>query len=113
MRWLSMGGYVNMYEIGLFLFIGLLFMAVNIFLMSRRLIRTRYAMLSILASSVWPALMIVLSVQNVNLLEELRTRTVTLEAVFAWSLVVTTALMTVIPAFIFIRRLIQLSRHGD
>lgn len=107
-----MGAYVNMYEIGLFLFIGLLFIGVNIFLMSSRLIRTRYAMMSILASSVWPALMIVMSVQNVNLLEELRAQTVTLQAVFAWSLVVTTVLMTVIPAFIFIRRMIQLSRRG-
>lgn len=107
-----MDGYVNLYEIGLLLFIGLLFMALNIFFITRRLIRTRYAMLSILAASVWPALMIVASVRGINLVTAFGGRAMTTEAVLAWSLILTTALMTGIPAFILIRRLIQLSRHN-
>lgn len=108
-----MGGYINVVEIGLFLFIGLLFIAINIFLLSCRLIRTRYAMLSILASSVWPALMIVLSVQKSQLLDGLGDRSLTFESVLAWSLVVTTGIMTLIPAFVFIRRMLELARRPD
>lgn len=108
-----MGGYFNLYEISLFLFIGLLFMAVNVILMMCRLVRSRYAMVSILASSVWPALMIIMSIQNFNLLDGLRERMVTLEAVLSWVILLMTALMTMIPAFILIRRLIQLSRLNN
>ncbi|UTT44192.1 hypothetical protein [Exiguobacterium aurantiacum] len=106
-----MNGYVNLVEIGWFLFIGLLFMGLNLLLMSRRLIRTRYGMLSILGASVWPALMIVLSVQGGRVLDGLTERAVTLESVLAWSVVVATALMVCIPGVSLIRRMVQLARH--
>lgn len=105
-----MSGYVNLVEIGLFLFIGLLFMGLNLLLMSRRLIRTRYGMLSILGASVWPALMIVLSVQGERVLDGLAERAFTLESVLAWSVVVTTALMVCIPGISLIRHMIHLAR---
>ncbi|MFK3987491.1 MULTISPECIES: hypothetical protein [Exiguobacterium] len=106
-----MSGYVNLVEIGWFLFIGLLFMGLNLLLMSRRLIRTRYGMLSIFGASVWPALMIVLSVQGGRVLDGLAERAVTLESVLAWAVVVATALMVCIPGVSLIRRMVQLARH--
>jgi len=105
-----MSGYVNLVEIGWFLFIGLLFMGLNLLLMSRRLLRTRYGMLSILGASVWPALMIVLSVRGESVLGGLTERALTLESALAWSVVVATALMVCIPGVSLIRRMIQLSK---
>ncbi|WP_214798441.1 hypothetical protein [Exiguobacterium sp. s50] len=105
-----MSGYVNLVEIGWFLFIGLSFMGLNLFLMSRRLLRTRYGMLSILGASVWPALMIVLTVQGGSVLGGLTERALTLESTLAWSVVVATTLMVCIPGITLIRRMIQLAR---
>ncbi|TCI22007.1 hypothetical protein EVJ33_09425 [Exiguobacterium sp. SL-10] len=106
-----MSGYVNLVEIGWFLFIGLLFMGLNLLLMSRRLIRTRYGMLSILGASVWPALMIVLSVQGGRVLDGLTEQAVTLESVLSWAVVVATVLMVCIPAVSLIRRMVGLARN--
>ncbi|MCT4776565.1 MULTISPECIES: hypothetical protein [Exiguobacterium] len=105
-----MSGYVNLVEIGWFLFIGLLFMGLNLFLMSRRLLRTRYGMISILGASVWPALMIVLSVRGGSVLGGLMERALTLESALSWSVVVATTLMVCIPGVSLIRRMIQLSK---
>lgn len=105
-----MSGYVNLVEIGWFLFIGLLFISLNLLLMSRRLTRTRYGMLSIFGASVWPAFMIVLSVQGGSVIGGVTGRTFTLESVLAWSVIMATALMVCIPGISLIRRMIQLSR---
>ncbi len=107
-----MGEYINLVEIGMFLFIGLLFMGLHIFFIVRRYLRTRYAMIGVLASSVWPALMIVLSVQNIDLLSALTIRRVTAETVIGWSIVLSTAFMLLIPAGVFLVRMFRLSREA-
>ncbi|MCC5893241.1 MULTISPECIES: hypothetical protein [Exiguobacterium] len=106
-----MGEYINLVEIGMFLFIGLLFMGLHIFFIVRRYLRTRYAMVGVLASSVWPALMIVLSVQNIELVPALTSERVTAEAVIAWSIALSTAFMLLIPAGVFLVRMYRLSRE--
>ncbi|RHB51904.1 hypothetical protein [Exiguobacterium sp. AM39-5BH] len=105
-----MSGYVDMVEIAWFLFIGVVFIGLNLFLMSRRRLRTRYGMLSILGASVWPALMIVLSVRGGSVFGELMKQALTFDRVLAWSIVLSTALMVCIPGVSLIRRMIQLSK---
>ena len=105
-----MSGHVNMVEIAWFLFIGVVFIGLNLLLMSRRRLRTRYGMLSILGASVWPALMIVLSVRGGSVFGELMKQVLTFDRALAWSIVLSTALMVCIPSVSLIRRMIQLSK---
>lgn len=102
-----MSDYINVFEFGMFLSIGLFFIALHIFFILRRYIRTRYAMVGVLASSVWPALMIVLSIQAIDLVPELTARTLSLASVLAWASVMTTLLMLLIPAMVLISRLFR------
>jgi hypothetical protein len=104
---------MNLFEIGMFVFIGLLFMLLNIWLIIKRLIRTRYAMISILAASVWPALMTVLSVQQIDLINALKDRAQTLESFLSFSLVLVTAVMILIPAFAYVRHVFVLTRQEN
>lgn len=109
-----MDAYVNVTEVGMFLLVGLLFIVLNLVLLAKRYTRARFAMLSILATSVWPALMIVLSVNQLNVMDQLTSGEWTLNAVIAWSVVLSTALMTMIPAGVFLHRLVTVSRlHSE
>ncbi|WDH74798.1 MULTISPECIES: hypothetical protein [Exiguobacterium] len=109
-----MDAYVNVTEVGMFLLVGLLFIVLNLVLLAKRYTRARFAMLSILATSVWPALMIVLSVNQLNVMDQLTSGEWTLNAVIAWAVVLSTALMTMIPAGVFLHRLVTVSRlHSE
>ncbi|WP_214824185.1 hypothetical protein [Exiguobacterium algae] len=105
-----MGEYINFTEVVLFLLVGLLFITLNIVLLLLRYTRARYAMLSILAASLWPALMIVLSVEQIHIFEQLRADTFTLDQLLAWAIVISTALMTMIPAGVFINKVVEVSK---
>lgn len=106
--------YINVTEVGMFLLVGLLFILLNLVLLARRYTRARFAMLSILAASVWPALMIVLSVEQLSVIDQLTSGELTLDAALAWGVVLSTALMTMIPAGVFLRRLVNVSRiHSE
>lgn len=106
--------YINVTEVGMFLLVGLLFILLNLVLLARRYTRARFAMLSILAASVWPALMIVLSVEQLSVIDQLTSGELTLDAALAWGVILSTALMTMIPAWVFLRRLVNVSRiHSE
>ena len=105
-----MSAYINITEVGMFLFVGLLFILLNLVLLVKRYTRARFAMLSILAASVWPALMIVLSVEQLSVMDQLTSGEWSLDAVLAWGVVLSTALMTMIPAGVFLHRLVSVSR---
>lgn len=106
--------YINVTEVGMFLLVGLLFILLNLVLLARRYTRARFAMLSILAASVWPALMIVLSVEQLSVIDQLTSGELTLDAALAWGVILSTALMTMIPAGVFLRRLVNVSRiHSE
>lgn len=109
-----MGAYINLTEVGMFLLVGLLFIVLNLILLAKRYTRARFAMLSILAASVWPALMIVLSVEQLSIMDQLTSGGLTLDAVIVWGAVIATALMTMIPAGVFLHRLVSVSRlHSE
>lgn len=105
-----MSEYINVTEVGMFILVGLLFIILNIVLLLMRYTRARYAMLSIFAASLWPALMIVLSVKQISIFEQLTTKAFTLDVLLAWAIVISTAFMTMIPAGVFIHKVIQVSR---
>lgn len=109
-----MGAYINLTEVGMFLLVGLLFIVLNLILLAKRYTRARFAMLSILAASVWPALMIILSVEQLSVIDQIMSGELTLDAVMAWGVVMATALMTMIPAGVFLYRLVNVSRlHSE
>jgi len=109
-----MGSYINLTEVGMFLLVGLLFILLNLILLTKRYTRARFAMISILAASVWPALMIVLSVEQLSIMDQLTSGDLTLDAIMAWGVVIATALMTMIPAGVFLYRLVIVSRlHSE
>lgn len=108
-----MGAYINLTEVGIFLLVGLLFILLNL-IMAKRYTRARFAIISIFAASVWPALMIVLSVEQLSILDQLTSGDLTLGAIMACGVVIATALMTMIPAGVFLYRLVNVSRlHSE
>lgn len=100
-----MSDYINVYEFGMFLFIGLFFIGLHIFFILRRFVRTRYAMVGVLAASVWPALMIVLSIQSIDLVQVIMSREASTASILAVTSVAVTGLMLLIPAVVLIKRL--------
>ncbi|MGI1822008.1 hypothetical protein ACRPK6_07415 [Exiguobacterium sp. TRN 1102] len=104
-----MGAYINLTEVGMFLLVGLLFILLNLILLAKRYTRARFAMISIFAASVWPALMIVLSVEQLSIMDQLTSGDLTLDAIMAWGVVIATALMSMIPAGVFLYRLVNVS----
>lgn len=109
-----MGAYINLTEVGMFLLVGLLFILLNLILLAKRYTRARFAIISIFAASVWPALMIVLSVEQLSIMDQLTSGDLTLGAIMACGVVIATALMTMIPAGVFLYRLVNVSRlHSE
>lgn len=105
-----MRAYINVLEISGFLFIGLIFIGLNTFLIVRQLVRTRYGIVSIFSASIWPALMIALSVQTTAITFGTITSIRTLEGMLVWAVLVTTGLMIGIPGYSLIRRMLELSK---
>ena len=92
--------------------IGIGFIVFNLLLLVRRQLRTRYAMVSIFAASVWPAMMMILSVEDFDVTHSLA-RPFSGSGLVAWSLIALTACMVLIPSLSLSRRLLTRFDHDS
>lgn len=88
------------------------FIVFNLVLLVRRQLRTRYAVVSIFAASVWPAMMMILSVEAFDVARSL-VRPFSGRGLVAWILLLLTAGMVLIPSLSLCRRLLTRVDRDD
>lgn len=96
---MNLSMFIDFSDVVLFASVALVFIFLSSALLFVRAVPGRYLLMSIFAASVWPALMLVQSVQSVPLFEQML-NTLNLLTLFAWGLFLSTAFMVIIPVYI-------------